>query len=358
MSDDIHLRLKRHYSILAHSTNVVELRHGAWNALSFTLADEQESGKLLGVLSRLDGKSSIGEIATAEQMPKTDVEALVDQLSDLGLLETDAEHVLDYYVEHIIPNLLPYGREKDVPEASVVLFGERQVADEIARVLRSSAPQNEYEVVDGDDGLRNMLLRGATSWASDGLRFEEEAEAFASWRDRLVVFASSTPNPLELRAFNLVSLKHRIPWIHAAVDGPFILIGPTIVPWRSACYECLETRVLMNLREAASYVGYKRVLAEGRALRATKPLDAVLQAMLASLTAFEALNFLLTGASFTIGKLLAVYLPTMEFVFNEVLRLPGCSACAPSPEGDDTELYFELRTLLDVRPPSGGSDET
>lgn len=347
MSEDSRLRLKRQYSVVVHGPDVVELRHGTWNPLSFTLADEGESGKLLGVVNRLDGSLSIPEIAAAEGIPRTEVEELVDQLAGLGVLEDEAGHALDYYLDQLVPNLSPFNGNRRPSRKRAVLFGDAQLTGEIARILGASAPHNEYELVAGEDGLRAVLTRGATSWPSDALALETDAEAFAGWKDRFVILASGAINPLELRGFNLVSLHHRIPWLHAAVDGPFLLVGPTFVPGRSACYECLDARVLMNLREAASYQAYKRALAEGRAAQATAPLDAVLAAMLAGLTAFEALNFLLTGASFTVGKVLSVYLPTMEFTFNEVLRLPGCPACGPSAEADDGELYFELRTLLD-----------
>ena len=60
------LRLKRHYSIVAHSDDVVELRHGTWNPLSFTLRDDSGTGVLRGVLGRLDGSHSLGEIADVE----------------------------------------------------------------------------------------------------------------------------------------------------------------------------------------------------------------------------------------------------------------------------------------------------
>jgi hypothetical protein len=110
----------------------------------------------------------------------------------------------------------------------------------------------------------------------------------------------------------------------------------------------------MNLREGGSYERYKHALAEGRASSAVAPLDAVLNALLGSHVAFEALNHALTGVSFTVGKLLAIYLPTMEFTYNEVLRLPGCPACGSKPERDERELYFELQTLLGGTPSSNG----
>jgi bacteriocin biosynthesis cyclodehydratase domain-containing protein len=340
------MRLKRHYSIVAHSADVVELRHGTWNPVSFTLADESRSGHLFRVLRRLDGQLTAAQIAAAEGISTAEVDALVDHLAGMDLLEEHATHALDYYLDHVVPSLMPYRGDRRVAHSEVILLGDPSVTEQVASILASSALGDHCRVHPADEALAALLRRPDPSWMADGLEFEEAARPFAEWRGKLVVFAGATVNPLASRAFNRVSLHHRIPWIHAAVDGPFLLVGPAFVPFRSPCYECLEGRVLMNLREAASYQSYTRALAEGRIAGTLAPLDGVLQSMLASLTAFEALNFLLTGVSFTVGKMLAVYLPTLEFTFNEVLRLPGCPACSPAPERDDRELFFDVRALL------------
>jgi bacteriocin biosynthesis cyclodehydratase domain-containing protein len=345
LTDQPTRRLKRHFSVVPHSPDVVELRHGTWNAVSFTLSDDGGAGRLARIVKRLDGRLSTDEIAAAEEVPESDVEALVEQLTSLGVLEDGPQHALDYYLDHVVPNLSPYGERRRGP-SSLVILGDGALTNELKHALGSSVAANELEILEADAHARERLMRSAAVWDSDPLTFEEEAAAFAAWRNSLVVIAGSTLSPPELHAFNRVSLHHRIPWILAAADGPFLLVGPTFIPWRSACYDCLETRVGMNLREGASYQKYKVALAEGRATSATDSIDGVLAAMLASYAAFEALNFALTGASFTIGKMLAIYLPTLEFTFNEVLRLPGCPACAPSPENDDRELYFELRAVL------------
>jgi bacteriocin biosynthesis cyclodehydratase domain-containing protein len=340
------LRLKRHYSIVAHSPDVVELRYGTWSPTTFTLADESRSGHLLSILSQLDGRLSPTEIATAQGIPRAEVESLIDRLMELDVLEDGSAHALDHYLDNVVPNLLPYEGQADPTASSVLLLGEPSISQQVARLLATSIPSNRYDVPSAGDRLRSLLSTLGSAWLQDGLVLEQGMRDFEAWRDHFVVFSSATLNPIELRNFNRVSLHHRIPWIHASIDGPFLLVGPTFVPLRSACYECLDTRVMMNLRESASYQDYKRALAERRVAGRPAPFEPILGNMLAALTAFEALNFLLTGTSFTLSKMLALYLPTMEFTFNEVLQLPGCAACSPSPERDDRELYFDVRALL------------
>ena len=79
-------------------------------------------------------------------------------------------------------------------------------------------------------------------------------------------------------------------------------------------------------------------------------MERVLGTMVAAHTALEALNFLLTGTSFTRGKVLGVYLPTMEVSFNEVLQVPGCAGCAPLSESSEEELHFDMRSLTPAKP--------
>ncbi len=352
-----HPRLKRHYSLVAHSADVVELRHGAWNASSVVLTDATASGSLLRILKRLDGQLSAAAIADTEGIPEAEVEAVVERLAEERLLEQRSSHALDHYLDQVATGLVVQEGTSDDTPSRIHLLGDEEVAHEIERILRSSDLADGGVVTSGSAALRGVLVGRDDSWLFDTLEFEQAARPFAELRGRFTVFGVATVNPLELRAFNRVSLHHRLPWLHAAVDGPFLLVGPTFVPFRSACYECLEARVIMNLRDSASYQRYKSALADGRAAGTASPLDAVIVAMLASLTAFEAVNFLQTGAAFTVGKLLRVYLPTMEFAFHEVLRLPGCPACGATLERDDTELYFDARALAGDRLLAGRRDD-
>lgn len=346
-------RLKRHLSVIAHGADDVELRYGVWNPISHSLTDNSRSGYLHRLISRLDGSSSPAEIAREEGVPREEVEALVDHLQSLDVLESEPASALDHYLDATVP----WRAEEDASASRrVVLLGDPGLADPIARSLDGALPNAVLERPGPGDEAFDVLADPDRSWLRDGLELERRAAAFERWSGSLLVHAAEIIDPPALVALNRLCHVTRTPWLHAAVDGPFLLVGPIVIPDRSPCYECLEIRVTMNLRESASYQRYKEALAE-RAVRAgTLPILPVLREILAAHASLEAVNFLTTGNSFTIGKVLSVYLPTMEFTFNQVLRAPTCPTCAPSPESDDTGLYFDMGAFIDGghRPAPGG----
>jgi bacteriocin biosynthesis cyclodehydratase domain-containing protein len=336
------VRLKRHWSVIAHGPDDVELRHGVWNPISISLADGSKSGLLFRLLSRLTEATSPEQLAREENVLLEEVQRLIDHLLELGAVETKPGSALDYYLEHVVP----WRADEAQSPPRVILLGDDDLAGEIRRYLPESLPAHCITQVDPGGAANEVLCDPDPSWVLDGIQFEARCEVFDSWRGSFVVVANKLMNPVKLRVWNRIAVAHRIPWLHAAIDGPFVMVGPIVVPLRSPCYECLETRVTMNLRESASYQKYKTALVNRSVNAGAMPLEPALGGILASHTALEAINFCLTGSSFTVGKLLAVHLPTMEFTFNEILRAPTCAACGPVAGRDDAELYFDTATLL------------
>ena len=354
MSQSKHIRLKRHYSLVAHSADVVEIRYGVWNPVSFTLTDESESGHLYPLLKALDGSLSEAELAAREHVPVAEVEALIDHLQQLNVMEQGASSALDFYLDHVAPTLRAYGEEPPAAKP-VLLMGDPELTREIQRNLQGDIPHAGVTILDRQDPTWRALSAQDTTVLMDGLAFEEWAEQFAGWRQQFVVLASRTINPIQFKLLNRISLHYGIAWLHAVMDGPLLMVGPLFIPYRSACYECFEMRVVMNLREGASYLRYKEALVQHQIEYGAVPAEPVLLNLLASHTALEVLNFVLTDSAFVVNKVLAIYLPTMEFSYNEVLRLPGCPACSPAAARDDKELYFDIRSLINLRALDGGS---
>jgi bacteriocin biosynthesis cyclodehydratase domain-containing protein len=336
------LRLRRDYVIVIHGPDLVELRHGVWNPESYTIRDESGSGRLHRLVKRLDGSAAPSQIAREEDVPIEDVEVIIDHLQGLGLLESAATSALDNYLD----TLLPWRRNDLVEQRPVTLLGDGDLTGSVAGLLRASVPDLAIVVPEEDDPARQMLATLSVSDLNDGLALEEALDVLHQWRDSLIISASSLVDPVSLQVLNRLCLSLEVPWLHASLDGPFILVGPLIIPMQSPCYACMETRIMMNLRERASYLNYKEAIAQHRALHGNSPAHPITAGILAGHTASEALNFLTTGSSFTVNKLLAIYLPTMEIAYNELLRVPNCPACAPAPEQQEAAVYFDTGVLL------------
>jgi bacteriocin biosynthesis cyclodehydratase domain-containing protein len=338
--------VKRHFSVIPHSADVVELRYGGWNAESYTLTDGSGGGSLHRVLALLDGSRSLGEVAREAGVPRKDVQAVVDHLRELGAVDDGPTNALDSYVDRVTPTLLPFGGGSAEKIHSPLVVGGTAAATRVASLLEESLSEASVVIErTGDDALLALAAR-SQEVLGDGFDFAEAAAPFESWRDRLVIAPFPFVRPHVAVMLNRLAMHHGFSWLHAVIDGPALIIGPLTVPSRSPCFECFEVRVSMNLRESASYLRYKQALAQGREQGVRLELDPVLDAMLGSLMSFEALNFLLTGTTFTVGKALSLYLPTMEFTFNEVLRMPGCPGCGPETYAQDTELFFDVRAIL------------
>ena len=333
-------RVRPSFSVVAHSADVIELRRGVWNPVSITLTDKGGSGKLLRALELMNGESTLEEIAARTALTKDEADNLVSFLTRYDAIETKPGSALDYQLE-LVRETLGAGTETSLSIERVVFLGGPGLAGEVAEQLAEL--EGPISALTAAPELEETLTGTDFTLVDDPLAFRREMARFSDWKDSLVVVASATIHPILLRNVNRVCLHHGIPWVHAAADGPYLIVGPTFVPRRSSCYECFETRVSLSMRESESYVRYKRALAN-RAIKSGGPqLVRPFRGVLASLAALEVANLAATGSNFTVGKALTVYLPTLEFSFNEVLRVPGCAACSPFTEQHEQSLYFDLK---------------
>ena len=62
--------------------------------------------------------------------------------------------------------------------------------------------------------------------------------------------------------------------------------------------------------------------------------------------AVETFNFIRTGRSVLSNRMLAIHVPSMEFSYHEVLRMPYCPACGSAPDRHGSELYFSVKDVF------------
>ncbi|CAL9535381.1 TOMM precursor leader peptide-binding protein [Streptomyces sp. enrichment culture] len=342
------VRIKSVYSVVPHDRNTVELRSGVWSPQSITLVDHSGGGRLSALVTGLDGTRDRAQLAKEAGVTRTELEALIDHLDQLAVLEHGPSTALDAFLDRMAS-----GRVERAAFPNVKLLGGSAAAAQVSQLL-GVHEQLTVGGPDEEDRLVALLDDCPLDVLEDGLAFERFVENFEDWRGCLLVHAADAVHPLRLAVLNRVALALETPWIQAAVDGPLLLVGPTFVPDSTACFTCFETRVVMNLREGAAYQRYKQALAapvNGGPANGQSTDDGcagVLSSLLASHTALEAVNMAVTGTTSTVGKVLGIYLPSMEMVYSEVLRLPGCPSCGAVPERDGTEVYFDVRRWIDA----------
>ncbi|GAA4137712.1 hypothetical protein [Actinomadura keratinilytica] len=68
-------RIKRHFSVIAHSPDRIESRHGVWNAQSVVVDDQEANGRLAAIVAALESaprtrgwSATLRHLATVSQV--------------------------------------------------------------------------------------------------------------------------------------------------------------------------------------------------------------------------------------------------------------------------------------------------
>lgn len=346
--DSRHLRIKSHFSIIAHSANLVELRSGVWNQISHTLEDEDQNGNLYKFIQLLDGTHNTSDITKQLQMRRADAEAIIDQLKNIDVLENQSSTALDYYIDLYAPAFKHHQRsEHEISTQSIFVIADHELGTEIKNTLKKNAQFKNIGIITESDPISKILKGSDDAWLSNPLIFSEMIETISYLKNAFFIMAFDHINPIIAKRFNRIATALNITWIHAAIDGPFVFIGPLFEPNQTACYECFETRISLNLREYHSYQKYKNAITSGAIHKKSSfQLNQIIQHLLISHLNIEITNYLLTRCCFTKNKVLSIYLPTMEIAFNEFIKVSGCQICGSQPRRDDHQMYFDTQALL------------
>src|SRR5579864_1019636 len=337
MKSTLKPRIRRYYTTIFHAPDIVELRYGVWNPLSVNLKDGKKRGLLSPIIALLDGTKTINEIAKHAGCSLSDIYGVIEQLQVVNAIENDAETALDAYLDQLIPAF--QGRSNPAQQPVLVL-GDEWFVQLLTDLMKPVLPDTRFSGLPPD--IAELWEATRAHAIHDDLKDSQLYRFFDHHVNEFVIFGSQHVDPIKSLVLNRVLVGQRIPHLYVCMDGPFVFVGPTVIPGHTACFECLEKRVQMNLREHASYVAYKDALVAGSVTPGNPAFLQPVRTLMASHAALEAINFLSTGSTFTRNKVLSVYLPTMEIVFNEFLRMPDCGTCAPSTSMEHTELHFDL----------------
>jgi bacteriocin biosynthesis cyclodehydratase domain-containing protein len=146
-------------------------------------------------------------------------------------------------------------------------------------------------------------------------------------RSDLIVVALPRPAPALLAAVNLACLEQAVPFLPVVISGHEAVIGPTVLPGRSACYDCFKQRLKSNAafpEDDAAYEAHLDRQTGGVTLPEWPPFTTAV----AALAAMEAIRFITRFTPpITAGQVLFVDALTGSQRASRVWKLPRCPAC-------------------------------
>lgn len=327
-------------------------------------------GKALGVVSLLDGSRDTHEVArTAEAygISHHDVDRVIGLLATAGLLDdfpTDLRAALpDYLRGRIGPEMacaaLAYGHADGGAAvlarrraAYAQVHGAGRVGASVATFLAASGvgwvscvdngTAEAADVTPAGIGVDEVGAGRAVGVARAVHRVAPEVHtAHDARRQPDLVVLTGWPDPLLAAALT----RERIPHLLVRADEGIGVVGPLVLPGRSACVRCV------NLSKADRDPAWPRILAQasaGQPPAAAQACDTVLAAATAALATAQALMLLdRAGGPAAANATLELVLPDWQWQRRAWPLHPACTCGAA--------LLPEARNLLRrgiVRPAS------
>jgi len=147
-------------------------------------------------------------------------------------------------------------------------------------------------------------------------------------RPDLLIAAQEIPGFRLLDAINAACLAASTRWMHVSAVGMTVRLGPTFIPYQTACYTCYDLRRQAHETDLDGYLAYRSAV-DGSNDRGDEGMLASLRSVIAGQVALEAVRLLTAVAPpATLGRFYEFDAITPVPSGHDVLRVPRCPSCA------------------------------
>lgn len=237
--------------------------------------------------------------------------------------------------------------QQRIKQAHVTVFGLGRLGSRLIRSL-AIAGVGKITAVDGElvgeedlscdswfqsehEGInRAEAARVLTVAASPEVTFR--AVGISGWSRQLpeilagchvAVLCSDHFDPTEYDELNRAALESKTVWTSARLAGFEFLMGPTILPGETPCFQCFALRLKSNLPDYAEYTLVEDYLKKGRLRGETLAITP--GAELLALEVLKAITWFMPPATY--AHLYSLNLLTLQSRLHPILKIPRCPAC-------------------------------
>ncbi|WP_135828824.1 TOMM precursor leader peptide-binding protein [Halorussus halobius] len=325
------------------SPDDVHFRAGPWSGTVFDLTDDDEDGMLADLVAMLDGTNAVEEILDAfDEADRRDVLEVIYVLQDEGLLYA-GERALER------EDVTGYLRATDQFSADAM----ERVASSTVTLVGSGRPATILAADAVEMGIEDVRFLGLGDTSSARASHDEVVSLErgelpdAIEAADLVVHAADRQRPDALARLNRLVHDIETPLLLGQIAGLDGVVGPTILPGETPCYECFRRRRYANVEAPEGYRAYEAVA--GDAGRAPGPNLPGFAHVVAGCLELELVNQLSSGFGFTVGRVVHYDFADLSVGADDVLRMPRCSVCGPSSDGVDQGRHLGLDAMVQDR---------
>ncbi|EKS4343685.1 streptolysin associated protein SagC [Clostridium sporogenes] len=345
-------KLSNNLRIYDNGENEIRFRSGLWNYNEAVLDLSSETPNFIKafriIINDLKNNKAFSmkylDEHNLNDQEKNNLINVISSLSEAGMLCSENEKDNEFEMSKVLLGDFRYNLNKKEGEPQKVLFiSDNDYAKETAKSL--SDGMNMKLDLCSKETIDNIISMDLTS-NLDALEKKSNTE---NLKNKLKNYSSilicmGHINMNLFRNINRVSIELKKPIIMSFIDGPFITILSTLPP-KTGCLECFEQRILSRLEDHVLY--HKFIESDFKTIeephKSIIPLLNIMTNMLIS-EGFLINNFNTCKIE---GRVLSIFVPTLEIQTQDLLRVPFCPACGNISKAKLSEINISTRNIVD-----------
>lgn len=333
-----------------NGNNEIRIRAGLWNyneaIIDLSPYKDNVKDVVINILKELNENEFDPNSIATYQIPDSDKEEinqLVNGLYQAGMIYSSENlNIKERVTSSILGQMKDSLVESDLKDSKVLFVCDSKYCLKLAQDLCKEIRLDiDFE---GIEYITNVTKYDLTT-KYDAYETEKALTKLGSFVKNYdsIVISLKHININFLRNMNRLALEYEKTLSAGFIDGPFITALSTN-PQKTGCFECFETRILARLED---HVLYERYVKEDKTREGDiDPSKSIISSILTNLLVSEA--FLLKNYSLTKfeGRVLSIFVPSLEIQVQDILRVPYCPACGNISRAKFEEINIESRVMV------------
>lgn len=349
------IKLYDNVSVFFSSDNEIRFRKGIWNfeEASLTLDDLNDNMKevITFIANELfdDKLISFDDIVKKFSLDENDSNLLNDIISSLignRFLEYDDKknNMQNTLYELIGEYFYDIPDESKIEKNKIMFITDNDRLKDYASLVSKDIYIN-LDMMSADD-IKKIEKSNLTD-TTDAIENIEIKKELLKLFDNIscVVVSVEKPRLNLLRNINRLLLDKSVPIVISILDGPFLNIT-TIKGKETACYECFENRVIARNESLSVYNKFVKQTMNFKIKNKRTYITPILQSF-TSIALYEAFLFAAIGKCKLSGRVINVYIPSIEIQVQDLLRVPFCPACGHISKAKYNEMYTSSKEVIE-----------